>query len=272
MLSFLNNDNFKMEIVGGVKQPNNYVQMKNGQNYKIRLQNNTSKRCQVKLDVDGNNIGTFVLNAYQVSEIERPVDREKKLTFFLSSQDKFNPSQTGISSGDKNNGLIEATFISEVRPKYRSSGIKYQSRSFGAKCANSSYQSFSCDEEDEELDCCLMSGSGNYAEGGTGLKGKSDQHFTTVSGFSLDYKTQSTLRVRLVGSKMDLDYVPKIDDFFPEPLYNNPEPLNRKKNVPPPPPVGQSKWRHSNDNWITGIDYTDDEWEIEQTNEKCLSY
>jgi hypothetical protein len=65
---------------------NNTFYLKHGSEYKIKINNqDLRKRANVTIFVDGKQIGSFRLETNDDIVIERPVDRERKLTFLSSN-------------------------------------------------------------------------------------------------------------------------------------------------------------------------------------------
>jgi hypothetical protein len=230
---------YSISIIGGKKQEDGYVSMKHLQNYKIKLANHHSERCQATLKVDGIHMGNFIINSYDTIIIERPVQSQKQFKFVLT--DTIQSHIGGIESGNYFNGLIEVRFIPEKQLYYR-------------QCLhNSSNQNYSDDMESNSRLMENCSFKSRYQEGGTVLGGRSKQQFVNVHPLALDYFRETNLSVRLVGinksihddiSPLPYRYsIPKmypddmyLDDFD---MYRNPYQYLEPRRIPPPPPVGK---------------------------------
>ena len=81
-------NNYRLEIIDG-KHINSYVELKDGDHYKVSMVNSHSDRCHASLTIDGKHMGTWVLGAYQKVCIERPVNVDKVL---LHRSEADNPS------------------------------------------------------------------------------------------------------------------------------------------------------------------------------------
>jgi len=248
---------YSLTIIGGRIQPQGLVSMEHLQNYKIKLVNHHSERCQATLKIDGHHIGNFIINPYDTIIIEGPVHSPKKFKFVLT--DTVESHIGGIESGNYFNGLVEASFIPEI-PLYfnQVKQVKYDS-DLMTNCSSSSSPSPS-----------------RYQEGGTVLGGRSDQQFTTVSPIMLDYSRETNLSVRLVGMNPISHIEPlnpirlispiysKYQEWYPKPSHPEwypkppqpewypkppqpewypkppqPEWYPTPKRIPPPPPVGK---------------------------------
>lgn len=203
---------FSFSIVGGQHTHDRYVKMRHGQKYSVNIQNNSSKRCQASLNIDGRHMGDFLVGPHSNIEIDRPVHSHKRFTFYRT--DMSSSFTTGIIPGRHDNGLVEVTFIPERRK------IKTQTSAY-----TSIFDADSCDLESASY-CTneiqpLGFRNSSYAEGGTALSGHSHQHFHTVGPIALDYSKQTTLSYRLVG--------------YDRPMYEDDiEPIYFRQRPPPP--------------------------------------
>lgn len=193
---------YSLHVEGGETKPRRYIVMRHGQQYKVVMGNQNSTKCQATLKIDGINMGTFLINPHQTISIERPLHRHKLFTFYETNKSYPSSFQTGIIPGNRNNGVIEVTFIPENK-------IKYQTI-----LDSDPYKSCFCKSN------TFLGMRDSYMEGGTGLSGHSTQSFDKTDSLYLDYNKQVTLTVRLVGEN-------KLD-------YPDVEPLIIKQPVPPP--------------------------------------
>nr|QBK86125.1 MAG: hypothetical protein LCMAC101_07200 [Marseillevirus LCMAC101] len=89
-----------------------YVEMpKDNVQYRIRLKNNGSAKCDAVVTIDGKNMGTFRINGSSQMLLERPTDVERRFTFFVGGSE--GSKQGGYKEKDKNNGLVQVLFKPE---------------------------------------------------------------------------------------------------------------------------------------------------------------
>lgn len=143
--------NYELKIVGGTEDIEGYVGLVHGQQYKISITNNESRRCDAKIIVDGIEVGVFRVSPYSFCEIEHPVHNQGMFTFFELVTEE--AKTAGLRSSSEV-GLIQATFMPE-------------------KPSNNDQTSlFSSASRDRDED---------YRAGGTGLSGHSEQQYSTAS-------------------------------------------------------------------------------------------
>lgn len=88
-----------------------YVLVPHGEEYKLRLTNNSPTRADVSVEVDGKEIGRWRVPAHASRTIERPANIEQKLTFV--SEGSLLGERAGVISGRQENGLVRVTFYPE---------------------------------------------------------------------------------------------------------------------------------------------------------------
>lgn len=216
------------DFSGGHK---NYVEMMNGDQYKLKLRNNHGQRCQAKVKIDGRHVGTWVVPAYDTIVIERPADVDKKFTFYRVSKA---PIGSGIVSDRANNGLVEVEFTPERYDAWR---VEYD-------CHDCMPQHLSCNSyskglspnesfgqqhrgHPQQMNCMAGQFSESHEQGATALRGRSYQKFRRTGPLDLDHSKQVTVTVRLVGRKRRRSFD-----------YDSVTPLGHKKS-PVPPPISQ---------------------------------
>lgn len=201
-----------------------YVPLTNGQEYKIRLVNNTNDRVEARLNVDGKDVGRFRINAYSEIDLERPAQERRKFEFYKETSRT--ARKAGVRSGAETNGLIEATFVPEVPTAWYEWGNvvdKYSERWFGqpkskmaamqrasgdrtagssmvhAK-ASMSAPSFSARVASPALTSALPveAEEEEYSSGATVLGDRSNQSLIDVAPMNLDEDRAVTLRLRLI--------------------------------------------------------------------------
>lgn len=196
---------YSINITHGLHKPNRYVEMKHGTQYGVTMKNNTSKRCQASLSIDGEHIGDYIIDKYASITIHRPLHSHKQFTFYRSDSDC--SFHSGIIPGRRQNGVVEVTFIPERNVYTQNCFYSYDS------CPSTINKNMSIDS----------SSRSRYSEGGTALSGHSNQEFIPVKSISLDYNHKVILSLRLVAVNYDM-YDMDI------------EPLSIRQR--PPPPVG----------------------------------
>jgi hypothetical protein len=227
----------------GPSTDNSYVEMKDGDHYSISLKNNHSTRCYAKIFIDGNSVGTWVLEPWQRTSIERPVDIAKKFTFLKVNS--AGGAAANLVKGDSKNGLIVVEFTPEIpkkifnccgdrdifeedldfddfsckeqclsynKPLNLSRSLGNQNSRRGGQSAQfrrgndfySNSQNSFCDSTDR---CVTKSLKTQFEEGGTGLQGKSDQNFGVYKDrLELDHNSKVTINLRLICRKESVDY------------------------------------------------------------------
>jgi hypothetical protein len=102
-----------------------YVALASGTEYAIDLHNHHDARCDVELYVDGEKVGSFVVQARNTVRIERPSDARRKFTFFGENSQV--ARSTGAVVGADSNGLVTAIF-KPAKSCQSCSGIAYVTR------------------------------------------------------------------------------------------------------------------------------------------------
>lgn len=188
----MNLNKFEMKVTPGQEMPDGYVAMQHGQQYEIVLNNLWNRRCDARVSVDGQEIGTFRLNAFESLRLERiPGADSGKLTFYAAGT--VEARQAGIARGDETNGLIQATFWPEhkMEPAVKSvvDSIPAWPSVSWTRGAESGSMSMG-----ESRSMNLSS----YGEGASGLSGHSNQNFVSVGSINRDYSQETTISLRLV--------------------------------------------------------------------------
>lgn len=115
-------NNYRVEVIGGKHIDlgtidkgegcrNSYVELKDGDHYKLRMRNSHNERCHATVTIDGKDMGTWVLGKYETICIERPSNVDKKFTFFLVSSK--GGQAAGLRANDPSNGLVQVEFTPE---------------------------------------------------------------------------------------------------------------------------------------------------------------
>ena len=168
---------YELRVSGHKDDINGYVNISNGTEYSINLSNTKAARCIAEVEIDGKNVGDFVLGAFESIDIERPVNEARKFIALTKGSSEFNDAELNQVSREEL-GLIKVTFRPEKRLIRRSITTRQERR-----------VSF-----DNDIMLCSSQSVG------TGLGSESDQEFTTVSGFQTG--TPTIIYLRLVSKSI----------------------------------------------------------------------
>ena len=159
-----------------------HVRLEHRAFYTVRLSNSHSTRCDVRLSIDGKEIGTWRVPAKGVIELERPVNDTGRFTFYrLGSA---GATAAGLTSTDQM-GLLTATFTPEMV------------------------------FEDPEIRFSRRQGD---VRGGTGLSGLSGQKFVNVESIRHDIRAAITIHARLVAHDHSARPLQSLGHGVPSPL------------------------------------------------------
>lgn len=198
-------DNFEMKICGGIadESSDGYVKMQHGQTYKVVLVNTGNRDSDVELNIDGKNTGSFRLNKWSSVTIERPVNDNGKFTFYKDGT--VESRHAGIDGvAKRNRGLVQAIFKPE---KYKET-YTYDN-TVPISCPDvfdydtpkwlGSLDGLTATYNNSTIKGLARGPSGqSVSSGGTGLSGKSNQSFYTVSDLDVDPNEFITINLRLV--------------------------------------------------------------------------
>lgn len=102
-------NSFGVSVEGGKERESGYVEMRHGAIYKLRLRNDRSVPCDVTLEIDGKDMGSFRIGPHGKILIERPANESKKFTFYkIDTREARMSGQSGVSFDSR--GLIKVTF------------------------------------------------------------------------------------------------------------------------------------------------------------------
>lgn len=174
-------NNFSLRIREGKELENGYVELIHNTQYRIVLENGKSVRCDVYLEIDGKHVGTWRLYPYQSITLERPAHDDGCFTFYQIGTTE--ASLAGLVKGDSKLGLIKAVFTPELITQ-------------SAECTSGDFSEF-----DGLKQAARSRAAASHAPGGTGLSGKSEQHFITVGAMELDMSHRTEINLRLVAIK-----------------------------------------------------------------------
>jgi hypothetical protein len=178
------------DVASHIKNEHRYIPLKHGAEYKVRLVNSTSKRCNVSLSIDEKIMGKWRINPNSSITIERSSNSSRKFTFV--KEDTWEAGMGGIKQGSFSNGLIEAKFIPESEHQ------NIQSNSIKGHKNSLSLGSYSDDSN----------GSNSFSAGATLLGNRSSQEFGTAAEMFEDISRSVTKKLRLVVENTRPQYVP----------------------------------------------------------------
>jgi hypothetical protein len=205
------------KFIPDMKNGHKYYPLPNGAEYIVRLNNNTDKRCNVILSIDGKEMGKWRINAYSGVSLERPTNSPRKFTFFREKSRE--AKMGGVKAGSYKNGLIEAKFIPESVSRFFNDRVmcdnlnndcEFGPRYSGTENINQSFGIGSIRADSER---------NSYSSGATVLGRGSSQRFNDASYMKEDKKHSVTKTIRLVVDEKPCHhvspYVP-IDTYEPE--------------------------------------------------------
>lgn len=168
-------NNFSLRIVGGNEQQGGYVSMAHGQVYSLQMRSDHKERCDARVEIDGQHVGTWRIEQRRSINIDRPAHDTGQFTFYrLGSQEA---SQAALNDASPDLGLVKVTFTPEIpRPIYRHSGV--------VECARS-----------------MSFGNATLGAGGTCLSGQSGQEFGQAESILYDRSQETVIQLRLVHNE-----------------------------------------------------------------------
>ncbi len=158
-----------------------------GNTYEIGIKNNNSISVSAQIQIDGKTVGTFVIKPYGMSWIERPVNEQRKFTFYrLDSREANDAKLDKVSHSDL--GLIKVIVKHEQRTLPTRPTIHFHNNA--TPCS----------------------------AGGTGLSDTSDQHFKSVSFYGQDTSYEFNLRLVVNNTPQPLVDVTNNSPYFATPV------------------------------------------------------
>jgi hypothetical protein len=228
---------YSVRVVGGQEVAGGYVEIQHDKQYKLSLRNANDVRCDAKVMIDGNHVGTWRIGANSNVLIERPVHDNGRFTAYL--KDSKEGRTVGLKDGNPSLGLISVEFLPEVKvtytytpgrtvyvyPHYVWPSGPYPQREpyywgsyYQTICDNSTFDmnitcNTSLESYSDESGAVLftsrsdppraMQVSEKSKEMGTGLSGHSHQSFREVGSLNYDYARMTTINLRLVEHRHD---------------------------------------------------------------------
>lgn len=246
-------NDFSVRVPGGRESGSGYVELKHGQKYSLVLRNSRNVRCDAKVEIDGQHVGTWRVDANGSISLERPVHDDGRFTFYAVGTRE--AQQANLNEGSSELGLIKVTFTPELKSTWRTYPYQpyippvrkpytpptitiatwpnYNSTDAvtgGTSCYTSSPEASSgrkamggtvtanCNFVVGERGPESVSFTSHSRAGGTGLSGVSGQTFYDAPSMSYDYAQQTTIHLRLILRKD----------------RQEPRPLTQKSNPVPP--------------------------------------
>ena len=177
---YLNNCNLR--ISEGKELENGYVELTHNTEYRVILGNQKSVRCDAYLEIDGKHVGTWRLNPHDSITLERPAHDDGRFTFYqIGTTEAYT---AGLVEGDAKLGLVKAIVTPELIQR-QTELMLGESREVGNLNKRAAKKP-----------------ARNYAPGGTGLSGKSDQKFINVGPMKLDHSQRTEINLRLIARKV----------------------------------------------------------------------
>lgn len=186
-----------------------YTSLPEKSEYKLKLINKGDTKVDADVMLDGKDVGTWRVNPYSSTIIERPANEQRKFVFV--SEIGSIARRTGAIAGKGDNGLIKVTFTPEkkvyvtareitskvyepTRRNLKSSGDSFASSKRRTGFASPPRMNLA--SRNESLGIRNLSPS---RAGVTVLGGRSNQSFVSVNTLAeIDYNRITTIMIRLV--------------------------------------------------------------------------
>lgn len=212
----------------------NYIALDNNTEYSLYLTNDRSTDCMAEVHIDGEYMGTWLINRNSSITIDRPVNVARKFTFMKETD--YRASRAGVVSGASLNGVVKVKFTPKRNVHYYSSprtvfpvSPRSMRKSLAPMSSTSSMSSaptsFSQMPSFSASRSSSLSSATSYSSGATILGSNSSQEFTSASRFAdheIDYDNVTEIILRLVV-KSEHWYRTPIDEPY-IPLSSNRRP------------------------------------------------
>lgn len=176
-----------------------YVKMNHNQQYSLQILNNTNSDSAFYVEIDGKNVGGWVVNRNQTVYIDRPLNDNGIFTFYrLNTSESY---QAGIQNNE-NTGLIKVTFYPEKIVPVMRTRAGVQSLGF-----------------DEPISKGIVTRGGNhesFGAGGTGLSGQSNTKYGPVTTKKFDESRGTVLMLRLVERVVNYNQPRELQSVYPK--------------------------------------------------------
>jgi len=247
-------NDFSVRVPGGRESGSGYVELKHGQKYSLVLRNSRNVRCDAKVEIDGQHVGTWRVDANGSISLERPVHDDGRFTFYAVGTRE--AQQANLNEGSSELGLIKVTFTPELKstwsiridpyypyvrkpytpprittatwggwdstnavdPVERTSCYTSAPEASSGRKVMGGTVTANCNFVVGERGPESVSFTSHSRAGGTGLSGVSGQTFYDAPSMSYDYAQQTTIHLRLILRKD----------------RQEPRPLTQKSNPVPP--------------------------------------
>ena len=230
------------EVSSFRKDGHTYYRLRHGDEYQVRMTNNTSEHVNAMLKIDSDTMGKWRLKPYQTVMIERPAHNSRKFVFVKEVSDE--AREGGVRQGAKSgaNGLVEVTFIpmidrrpdsmkQKAYPLTNSNSMNNQSFSYSNSNSNAMMNSRGLGAEYAknsvtESDSFGLQKQTTYESGATVLGDDSSQKFGQASRYFVEDKSRKIVkRVRLViDNRGKYASIRDKDDGYDEGRYDDPVP------------------------------------------------
>lgn len=101
--------NFELEIVGGLEAPDTCrVEMRHRQVYQIKPTNHDIVDCLAIVNIDGEQMGRWVVGATEAAVIEGPVDGRGRFTFFRAGSEE---ARQTVPEDAHESGIVGVWFV-----------------------------------------------------------------------------------------------------------------------------------------------------------------
>lgn len=105
-------NSFSVRVPEGTEKESGYVELNHGKQYSINLRNDRDVRCDADVSIDGKPIGTFRIEPNSTINLERPLNEDKRFTFYKAGSREAKASDEA-NIKDNYQGLIQVTFRPE---------------------------------------------------------------------------------------------------------------------------------------------------------------
>jgi hypothetical protein len=209
--------------INGKKEDSGYVEMKHGETYTIVLKNDNNEKCDAFVEIDGKDMGAFRINGHSNIHLERPANEAKKFTFYqLGTEEAESVGLHKIEKGKM--GLIKVVFKPEKKKEIKRvkcydnfnskplwSGTNTPFNITTTTTIGSTPQEYNYlyMNDNIDMDDCICNdtcrttfrGITEPKAGGTGLSGRSNQKFETVSSLNYNEDRITAIYIRLIPEK-----------------------------------------------------------------------
>ena len=120
-----------------------YHRLKHGDEYTVRLTNNTNQYVNALLKIDSDTMGKWRISPRSSINVERPVHNSRKFVFVEENSSEAREGGVRQGSASQSNGLVEVTFIPLVderpsydcyrswKPQYKNQNVLHETNSRG---------------------------------------------------------------------------------------------------------------------------------------------